>query len=265
MPRDFVAEKDTLKDMPPLEKSSGKLTDALDLDTSNSPLTGTMGPEDPRSKFHPFTQILTLKDVESCLKLEEAVFPPHQRCSREKLIYRFSKCGELCTGLFTSAGPDSEANQLCTAATAEPVLTDEPDRKLVLLGYVIVTKTDNPVVKDEDMALPENWQEQTTVDTRLGHKEQGRTIALHSLAVVPECQKMGFGQMLLKGYIQRTQASGVADRIALLTYDKLIPFYEKFGFENKGKSDVAFGGEVWNDMVCQLQDWHDMEAVDDMS
>ncbi|KAL9077083.1 MAG: hypothetical protein Q9157_003479 [Trypethelium eluteriae] len=208
MPRDFVAEKDTLKDMPPLEKSSGKLTDALDLDTSNSPLTGTMGPEDPRN---------------------------------------------------------SEANQLCTAATAEPVLTDEPDRKLVLLGYVIVTKTDNPVVKDEDMALPENWQEQTTVDTRLGHKEQGRTIALHSLAVVPECQKMGFGQMLLKGYIQRTQASGVADRIALLTYDKLIPFYEKFGFENKGKSDVAFGGEVWNDMVCQLQDWHDMEAVDDMS
>ncbi|KAL9087021.1 MAG: hypothetical protein Q9165_006849 [Trypethelium subeluteriae] len=218
---------------------------------------------DPKRMLAPFCVIDTIPNSRS--DYEVGHLYANAFASGCLLIYRFSKCGELCIGLFTSAGPDSEANQFCTASTAEPVLTDEPDRKLILLGYVIVTKTDNHVVKDEDMALPENWEDQPNVETRLGHKEQGRTIALHSLAVVPECQNMGFGQMLLKGYIQRTQASGVADRIALLTYDKLIPFYEKLGFQNKGKSDVVFGGEVWNDMVCQLQDWHNTDAVDDMS
>ena len=114
------------------------------------------------------------------------------------------------------------------------------------------------------MAFPENWQGQSTVQTGLGHQEQGRTVALHSLAIVPEYQKMGLGQMLLKGYIQRTQASGIADRIALLAYERLAPFYQKNGFENKGKSDVQFGGETWINMVCRLQDWHDIENIDDI-
>ena len=144
-------------------------------------------------------------------------------------------------------------------------MTGEPDRKLILLGHVIVTKTDNPIVKDEDMAVPENWKEQSTIDTRVGHKEHGRTIAVHSLAVVPEYQKMGFGQMLVKGYIQRTQASGVADQIALITYEQLVPFYEKLGFQNKGKSDVQFGGEAWNNMVCSLQDRHNIDDFHDLS
>lgn len=57
----------------------------------------------------------------------------------------------------------------------------------------------------------------------------------------------------MKAYIQRIQRSGVADRIALLTYDRLVPFYERLGFENKGKSNVKFDGESWNDMVCIMQ------------
>ncbi|KAI9662841.1 MAG: hypothetical protein M1821_007888 [Bathelium mastoideum] len=260
MPRDFMADK-ALKGMPPLEKSPGNLVHMTNVTVQN------MGQEDSKGvrTLHPFTQSLTSKDVESCVRLEEATFPPEQRCSREKFLYRFSKCGELCIGLFTSASPDSEANKLCTAATAGPVLTGEPDRKLVLLAHVIVTKTTNRVVKDEDMAIPEDGQEQSALNARLGHQEQGRTIALHSLAVVPEYQHMGLGKMLLKAYIQRIQASEVADQIALITYERLVPFYERQGFQNRGRSDVKFGGEAWINMVCPLQDWHDTHDSGDFT
>ena len=38
-----------------------------------------------RDQFHPYTQTLTLNDIESCVRLEEATFPEHERCSREKV------------------------------------------------------------------------------------------------------------------------------------------------------------------------------------
>lgn len=39
--------------------------------------------------LHPYAQILSINDLESCLKLEETVFPPHQACSREKVSLPF--------------------------------------------------------------------------------------------------------------------------------------------------------------------------------
>lgn len=38
-----------------------------------------------RDDVHPYTQTLTLNDVESCVILEEAAFPPQERATREKV------------------------------------------------------------------------------------------------------------------------------------------------------------------------------------
>ncbi|KAF4304839.1 hypothetical protein GTA08_BOTSDO14216 [Botryosphaeria dothidea] len=88
----------------------------------------------------------------------------------------------------------------------------------------------------------------------VSHQEEGRTIAIHSLAVEPEFQRRGLGKTLLKAYIQRMQNSGVADRISILTYDRLVPFYESVGFENRGSSKVQYGGGGWVDMVLVFPD-----------
>lgn len=48
------------------------------------------------------------------------------------------------------------------------------------------------------------------------------------------------------------ETAGIADRIALLAHGNLIDFYQKTGFENKGQSEVTFGGGGWNDMVGLL-------------
>lgn len=39
-----------------------------------------------RDELHPYTSILTLSDVDDCVKLEEAAFPENERCSREKVF-----------------------------------------------------------------------------------------------------------------------------------------------------------------------------------
>lgn len=82
-----------------------------------------------------------------------------------------------------------------------------------------------------------------------GHQEHGRTICIHTLAVLPAHQKQGLGKVLMKSYQQRMETSGIADRIALLAHDHLIKMYEGMSFEDKGMSEVRFGGGGWNNMV----------------
>lgn len=162
--------------------------------------------------------------------------------------YRFSKCPELMLGIFTS----HTDNEIPTAKTSAPVYTGAPKRKAVLLGHIIATRTNNSVVGDDDMAIP-SPDHPTPDDHKLGHKEDGRTICVHSLAVLPDYQGHGLGSTLMLAYIQRIELQSLADRLALIAHDHLIPFYEKLGFENKGPSAAQFGGGGWYDMVRELQ------------
>lgn len=61
----------------------------------------------------------------------------------------------------------------------------------------------------------------------------------------------------MQAYLQRIESHDVADRAALLAHEALIPYYEKFGFSNKGESKCEFGGGGWFDMVRELEAGHD--------
>lgn len=123
-----------------------------------------------------------------------------------------------------------------------------------MLAHAVATKTTNSTVTDDDMALPPHWREQSHINPELGHKEAGRTVALHSLAVLPECQRIGLGRVVLRGFVQRMEGSGLVDRVALLSHEHLINFYEGCGFRCLGKSDATFGGGGWYDMVSVLEE-----------
>jgi hypothetical protein len=43
-----------------------------------------------RNEVHPYTQTLTLRDVDSCVILEDLAFPPNERASRAKVSLSFS-------------------------------------------------------------------------------------------------------------------------------------------------------------------------------
>jgi len=164
-------------------------------------------------------------------------------------------------GIFIPVMPDSEHVEAFTWNTSKEVGTATDGRndrrRLVLVAHAIGTKTTNETIKDEDMEMPDDINHSTLPDVanwtpdspRLGHKEDGRTVCIHSLGVLPGYQKLGLGQMLLRSYLQTMHDQQVADRIAIITYPDLVPYYTKHGFRSKGESTATFGGGNWIDMV----------------
>lgn len=102
------------------------------------------------------------------------------------------------------------------------------------------------------MAIPDS-SSSGQPDAKLGHKEEGMTVCIHSLAVLPQYQRRGLGKTLMEAYLQRVESHGVADKAALISHEHLIPYYESFGFVNKGQSQAQFGGGGWYDMVKDLE------------
>ncbi|KAI9890665.1 MAG: hypothetical protein M1814_003734 [Vezdaea aestivalis] len=215
-------------------------------------LGGSLRPAPPAAEFHslhPHVRALTAADVESCVALEEAAFPPEKRCSREKFNYRLSKCGELSLGIFSTAEPSSEVANAATAASATPADSARPQAREVLLAHVVATKSHELLVTDKSMGVPESWPSASTTSNDTGHQELGRTLALHSVAVLPAYQGKGLGSVLVRAYLQRMGDAALADRVVILCLPEKIKWYEKFGFENKGKSEATFGGGGWTAMT----------------
>ena len=99
------------------------------------------------------------------------------------------------------------------------------------------------------MDFPEDWTSNGANTSSKGQQDGGRTILIHSLAVLPEYQRQGLGKIIMKSYLQRMESSGIADRISLIAHDHFVKFYESFGFMNTGKSKCKFGGGEWFDLV----------------
>ncbi|KAF2489119.1 acyl-CoA N-acyltransferase [Lophium mytilinum] len=292
MPRDLESEKATIDGMAPLttvtkEPEKGAPPAQTFASPDSDDQLQLYRDEGGINALHPYCQALTSNDLESCIHLENATFPPHEACSREKhrttsfvqlitsnatnlhslltcliyqldnpynfqfyssnphqFIYRLKSCGELCLGLFTSATSTSKSPTLSALSKkpfAHPADSAYPDRKSILLAHCIATKSENLTVTDNDMAMPP-----------LGHNEHGRTICLHSLAVLPEYQNLGLGRTVVLAFVQRMQSAGMADRVALLAHEQLVTFYERLGFENRGKSKATYGGGGWFDMVVEF-------------
>ncbi|TID20505.1 acyl-CoA N-acyltransferase [Venturia nashicola] len=212
----------------------------------------TMQRETRLHRLMPYTLTLSVEDVAQCEIVENEAFPPHERASRDKFIYRLRKCSGLCYGVFTTVDPHLESDRddlsAPTYAVAPPVETSS-ERRRVLLGHIVATLSTNDLIKDEDMDLPSDWQSSTPASSNLGHKPHGRTLMVHSLAVLPEYQGKGVGTLLMGGFIKRMREASIADRIALLAEDGLVPFYNSLGFDHLGESAATFGGVRWKDMV----------------
>lgn len=89
MPRDLssLLTEDTLSGMAPLASTNDRkdeepLSVDHDLEKEESDFIGELGQSnEKRDQLHPYTQTLSMSDVESCVRLEEAAFPPAVCCS----------------------------------------------------------------------------------------------------------------------------------------------------------------------------------------
>ena len=94
MPRDLteLVKQDAISNMSPLDRTQKSDSDAVQ--QPSKPQQGYTFAEmahntSKRDDLHPYTQTLTLSDVESCVILEEAAFPPQERATREKVSQPF--------------------------------------------------------------------------------------------------------------------------------------------------------------------------------
>ncbi|KAM0184156.1 hypothetical protein ACHAPC_006267 [Botrytis cinerea] len=141
-----------------------------------------------------------------------------------------------------------------TLATGHPVETSRRNGAIsVLIGHVIAAKTHDTTASDASMGVPEGWEATKPPRTNVGHQEDGRTIVLHSVAILPAFQGRGLGRVLMAAYMQQMNGAGIADRLALIAHDHKVNFYKMLGFLEKGKSDAQFGGGGWYDMIYELK------------
>ncbi|RMZ73498.1 polyamine acetyltransferase [Pyrenophora seminiperda CCB06] len=261
MPRDLLADKKTLAGMSKLSRTPETVASPEPVEQSSNSLVPHRSShiaQEERLKqmgVRPYSSLLNVTDLDDCDWLEHAAFDPIEAATREKLEYRLQTCGELCSGLFSSAYPTNSGplGELIKTRTFPHIDSSDSDRKRVLLAHIISTKAKSPLVTDDAMDYPKDWKAKYQLTPSIGHNEDGQTVCLHSLCVHPHFARKGLGMILLKSYTQRIKDSGVATRIALICRERYIPFYEKAGFKKVGPSKCQYGGGNWVDMVLVFE------------
>jgi hypothetical protein len=71
-----------------------------------------------RNEVHPYTQTLTLSDVDSCVILEDLAFPPNERASRAKVSFLFSS--------FVPLPPTTAPGRVLVLFSQHPGVTQTP-------------------------------------------------------------------------------------------------------------------------------------------
>jgi hypothetical protein len=210
--------------------------------------------------LNPYKLALNGNSVDSCLKLEEACYPG-RAAERDavsgpsvlidshtdmlfKLHYQIVTAG-LSIGLFTSVLPTSPFADLPTYETS-PLAQPDSERRIVLLAHAICTLSANDRLTTGDFAIPTgNGKSPFSV----GHNVQGRTLALHSLAVLPAVSGRKIGTILLRSLGQMAASANVADRISLVVKKEVAGWFRERGYRCVGKSALSGPEEDLFDMV----------------
>ncbi|MBE5957088.1 MAG: GNAT family N-acetyltransferase, partial [Lachnospiraceae bacterium] len=112
------------------------------------------------------------------------------------------------------------------------LLEDENGR---LIGMINGMVTDEPILRDEMFE-----------DASL-HNPKGAWQMIFGVETIPEYRNQGYAAMIMERVIVDCKELG-RKGLVLTCKDKLVHYYEKFGFVNEGISASVHGGAVWYDM-----------------
>jgi ribosomal protein S18 acetylase RimI-like enzyme len=83
------------------------------------------------------------------------------------------------------------------------------------------------------------------------HDSSGDYQTIFGLDVIPEYRNQGIAAQLMRHLIEVARLAG-RKGVILTCKEKLIHYYSKFGFENKGVSESKHGGSEWYDMMLEF-------------
>lgn len=147
-------------------------------------------------------------DLEDMARIEQQCFPVEEAASKQRIAERM-KCFGNHFFVIEYAG--------------------------IIVGFI------NGMVTDTDRISDEMYE-----NTSLNN-EQGKWQTVFGLDVAEGFRKRGFAALLINELI-KTARNEKRQGVILTCKEKLIPFYEKFGFKNQGLSRSVHGGAVWYDM-----------------
>ena len=153
-----------------------------------------------------------MEDLDDITQLEAACFPPLE-----------------------AAGKASFKSRL--EAFSDSFLLAVEDGKII--GFVNGGVTNEKVIADEMYA-----------NTAL-HNPDGDYQAIFGLDVHPDYRRQGIAAKLMEELIELTRSRGKKG-LTLTCKDKLIHYYETFGYVNLGLSESKHGGAVWYDMILEF-------------
>lgn len=104
----------------------------------------------------------------------------------------------------------------------------------------------NGAVIDEERIYDELFEKATL------HNPSGVYQAIYSLAVTPAYGGCGIGSLLMHALIEKSKADQ-RKGVILTCKERLLPFYERFGYKNLGISGSVHGGAIWYDMLLKIQ------------
>lgn len=155
-----------------------------------------------------------LQDLAAVKKIEDACFPEAEAATLESLGERL----QLFPESFLVAEVDSE-----------------------LVGFVNGAVIDEPIIRDahyHDAAL---------------HNPDGAYQSVFGLDVSPAHRRQGIAGELLTALIDVARQTG-RKGLTLCCKEEKIPYYEKFGLVNSGKSESTHGNAVWYDMILHFEE-----------
>ena len=112
-------------------------------------------------------------------------------------------------------------------------LLEEDDGTLV--SFINGMVTDEPVLRDE-------MYENASL-----HREDGAWQMIFGVNTLPDYRRQGCAARVMERVIADARAQGRKGCV-LTCKDKLIHYYETFGFRSEGVSASTHGGAVWYDM-----------------
>lgn len=151
-------------------------------------------------------------DIDAVTRVEAVCFPEAEAAGREAFVQRIHTFPE---SFFVA------------------------ERNGEIIGFINGCVTDSRTIRDEmfeDVSF---------------HNPSGAYQSIFGLDVAPEYQHHGLASRLMEHLIEAAGRQGRRGLI-LTCKERLIGFYEKFGYRKLGLSESVHGGAVWYDMILEF-------------